>query len=123
MQAMISRHPSLENLKYINDVSHVSMIPSLLVNDSVEHIYHELIRINHSRRTSLESNIIDIDEDKENRPPLLPMKCHVSRIPIRTTHNPRKIIDTAIERDQKKKSHVLQFKTASKSKSNLSGKY
>lgn len=84
MHVVISRHPSLEDLKYINDVSSVLVEQPLYEQDKVEPIYQELIRIDHLLSTPPIDHMNDIDENKENRPPLMPIKCHTSRIPVWT---------------------------------------
>ena len=96
MQAMISRHPSLEDLKYINDLSSVLVVPPLLVDDQEEHIYQELIRVGHSISTPPTDHVNDVDENKENRPPLMPIKCPVSRIPVWTPPDTSKAIHTPV---------------------------
>jgi hypothetical protein len=82
MQVITSRHPSLQDLKYINDVSSILTDPPLLTQDTEEHIYQELIRIDHGIITPFADPVND--ENKENRPPLMPIKCYSSRIPVWT---------------------------------------
>jgi hypothetical protein len=94
MQAVISRHPSLEDLKYINDLSSVLIARPSLVVDQEEHIYQELIRVRHSISTPPVDHVNDVDENKENRPPLMPIKCPVSRIPVWTPPDTSKITHT-----------------------------
>ena len=81
MQVVISRHPSLHDFKYVNDVSSVLVAPSVLIQDKQEPIYQELMQIEHSISTLA---IDQMDDDKENRPPLMPIECQVSRIPVWT---------------------------------------
>ena len=82
MHVVISRHPSLQDLKYINDVSSRLGDSSLFVKEKEEPIYQKLIRIERLVTTPPTDHINDVDENKENRPPLMPIKCPVSRIPI-----------------------------------------
>lgn len=103
MQAMISRHPSLEDLKYINDLSSVLVVPPVLVDDQEEHIYQELIRVGHSISTPPTDHVDDVDENKENRPPLMPIKCPVSRIPVWTPPDTSKTIHTPAATGQNQK--------------------
>jgi hypothetical protein len=86
MQVVISRHPSLQDLKYINDVSSVLTVPPIFIQDKEEPIYQELIQIEHSISTPPFDYADDPDENKENRPPLMPIKCQTSRIPVWTSN-------------------------------------
>jgi len=95
MQVITSRHPSLQDLKYINDISSVLMDPPLLINNTEEHIYQELIRIDHGITKSPTDLVNDVDENKENRLPLMPIKCHLSRIPVWTPSPNNKNIKTS----------------------------
>ena len=121
MQVVISRHPSLEEMRYINDISSVLVIPPLSREEIEEHIYQELIRVNHSA-----NHIdIDIDENKENRPPLMPIKCPTSRIPVWTpSPTPLKPTQTLMTTQRKKNSMdiIKTPKMTPKSKPNLTGK-
>lgn len=121
MQVVISRHPSLEEMRYINDISSILAIPPLGREEIEEHIYQELIRVNHSA-----NHIdIDIDENKENRPPLMPIKCPTSRIPVWTPSSTQlKSIQTPMttQRNKNAMDTVRTPKMTPKSKPNLMGK-
>lgn len=116
MQVVISRHPSLQDLKYINDVSSVLAIPSIFISNKEEPIYQELIQVDHS---------IDIDENKENRPPLIPIKYQNSRIPVWTPSPTSKIINTpgTTFKNNKKHEEVKNKPMTTTTKSCLTGKY
>ncbi|CAF0903088.1 unnamed protein product [Adineta ricciae] len=101
MRVVASRHPSLQDLKYINDVSSRLGDSSLLVKEKEEPVYQELIRIERLITPPLTDHINDVDENKENRPPLMPIKCPVSRIPVWI---PSSISKTKKHEDIKKKS-------------------
>ena len=60
MQVVISRHPSLHDLKYINDVSSVLVVPPILIQDKEEPIYQELIPIDHHRFQFVNISYVDI---------------------------------------------------------------
>ena len=120
MQVVMSRHPSLHDLKYINDVSSVLILPPILLDDKEEPIYQELIQVEHSILTPPMDYINDIDENKENRPPLMPMKCQASRIPVWTpspTVNASRTIGKS-----KKHGEVKKNPTAMTTKPCLTGK-
>lgn len=121
MQVVISRHPSLHDLKYINDVSSVLVVPSILIQDKEEPIYQELIQNDDSISTTPIDYINDIDENKENRPPLMPIKCQVSRIPMWTPSPNNKFIDTP-EIPGKNKKHEEVKKKITTTKPCLTGK-
>ncbi|CAF3399017.1 unnamed protein product [Rotaria sp. Silwood1] len=80
MQVVISRHPSLQDFKYVNDISSVLIEPQ----DKEEPIYQELIQIDQLISTPPIDHMNDVDENKENRPPLMPIKYQISRIPVWT---------------------------------------
>ena len=134
MQVVISRHPSLEEMRYINDISSVLAIPPLCHEEVEEHIYQELIRVNHSTEAmpagptgSIDIDLdVDADENKENRPPLVPIKCPTSRIPVWTPpSNQLKSTQTATMTTQRKKKPVeigTTPKMTPKAKPNLPGK-
>ena len=85
MRVVISRHPSLQDLKYVNDVSSVLVAPLLLTEDQQEHVYQELIRCDLGLTTPTADLSDNTDDDKENRPPSMPIRSHVSRIPVWTS--------------------------------------
>jgi hypothetical protein len=111
MQVVISRHPSLHDLKYINDVSSVLVVPSILIQDKEEPIYQELIQNDDSISTTPIDYINDIDENKENRPPLMPIKCQVSRIPVWTPSPTSKNMNTSETTCKSKKHDDMKKKT------------
>jgi hypothetical protein len=115
MQVVISRHPSLHDLKYINDISSVLVVPPVLIQDKEEPIYQELIQIEHSISTPPIDYDNDIDENKENRPPLMPIKCQVSRIPVWTV--------SATSKNMNTKHEDIKKKTTKTIKPCLTGKY
>jgi hypothetical protein len=121
MQVVISRHPSLQELKYINDVSSILVGPPLYIQDQEEPIYQELIRVDHLISTPPTDHLNDIDENKENRPPLMPIKCQVSRIPMWTPSPNNKFIDTQ-EITGKNKKHEEVKKKMTTTKPCLTGK-
>lgn len=84
MQVVISRHPSLHDFRYVNDVSSVLVGPPILVKEKEEPIYQELMHIEQSISTLAIDQIDEMDEDKENRPPLMPIECPVSYTPVWT---------------------------------------
>ncbi|CAF1991361.1 unnamed protein product [Rotaria magnacalcarata] len=112
MHVVVSRHPSLQDFKYINDVSSVLVESS----DKPEPIYQELIRIDHLISTPPTDHINDIDENKENRPPLMPIKCSKSRIPIRTPSTSKTNMNTPeLVASTKKKNQGMKQQSATKS--------
>lgn len=84
MQVVISRHPSLHDFRYVNDVSSVLVGPPILVKEKEEPIYQEVMHIEQSVSTLAIDQINEMDEDKENRPPLMPIECPVSYTPVWT---------------------------------------
>ena len=125
MRVVISRHPSLQDMKYVNDVSSVLVAPLLLAEDDEEHVYQELIRCDLGVTTPTAELRDSTDDDKENRPPLMPIRSHVSRIPVWTssTHKrnagtPMMANLTAKDTDMKRKKPTV---TAT-SKPSLAGK-
>lgn len=80
MQVVLSRHPSLHDFKYINDASSVLMASQ----KQDEPIYQELMPIYQIIPTPPKDYSNDVDEDKENRPPLMPIQLPKSRIPVWT---------------------------------------
>ncbi|CAF4316225.1 unnamed protein product [Rotaria sp. Silwood2] len=109
MQVVISRHPSLQDFKYVNDISSVLIEPQ----DKEEPIYQELIQIDHLISTPPIDHMNDVDENKENRPPLMPIKCQVSRIPVWTPPN-NKNINTPKISSKSKKNEEIKRKTTTK---------
>lgn len=127
MHVVISRHPSLEDMKYINDISSVLVIPPLCRETSEEHIYQELNRVNQSVQVTPPDLRMEIDENKENRPPLMPIKCPISRIPVWTPPNQPKgtcgLSTRAMTEQKKKPTEILTMnKMTPKSKPGLHGK-
>jgi hypothetical protein len=124
MQVVISRHPSLEDLKYINDASSVLTVPPIFIQNKEEPIYQELIQVDHSIPTPPVDHMNDIDENKENRPPLMPIKCQGSRIPVWTPSPTTKNMNTP-ETTYKSKKHeeVKKKMTTTTTKPCLTGKY
>ena len=122
MQVVISRHSSLNDFKYINDISNVLVVPPLLIQDEEEPVYHELIRVDHSMSTSPIDDMNDVDENKENRPPLMPIKCPVSRIPVWTPSPDNKNINTPRTTGKNKKQEEVKKKMTTATKSYLIGK-
>ncbi|CAF1364109.1 unnamed protein product [Adineta steineri] len=114
MHVVISRHPSLQDLKYINDVSSLLVDPQFVQNKD-EPIYQELIRLDHLIATPPSDHINDIDENKENRPPLMPIKCSTSRIPIWTPSPNNKTADTSNIAEKIKKNQESKKKTTTTS--------
>ncbi|CAF1233350.1 unnamed protein product [Adineta steineri] len=114
MHVVISRHPSLQDLKYINDVSSLLVDPQFVQNKD-EPIYQELIRLDHLIATPPSDHINDIDENKENRPPLMPIKCSTSRIPIWTPSPNNKTTDTSNITEKIKKNQESKKKTTTTS--------
>jgi hypothetical protein len=115
MQVVISRHPSLHDLKYIHDVSSVLVIPPVLIQDQEEPIYQELIQVDHSILTPSIDYMNDIDENKENRPPLMPIKYPRSRIPVWTPSPTNKNINPpGTTSNSKKQDEVKKRMTTSK---------
>jgi len=110
MQVVISRHPSLQDLKYINDVSSILVVPPILIQNNEEPIYQELIQVDHSILTPPIDHWNDIDENKENRPPLMPIKCHGSRIPVWTPSPTNKNMNTPGTTCKSKKHEELKKK-------------
>ena len=110
MQVVISRHPSLHDLKYINDVSSVLTVPTVLVQDKEEPIYQELIQIEQSILPPLDYTD-DPDENKENRPPLMPIKCQPSRIPVWTSNKNMNISGTTCTNKKKLTKQCLTGKS------------
>ncbi|CAF3585561.1 unnamed protein product [Rotaria sordida] len=110
MQVVISRHPSLQDFKYVNDIS------SVLIEQQYkeEPIYQELIQIDHLISTPPIDHMNDIDENKENRPPLMPIKYHISRIPVWTPSNNNKnmntpkILSKSKKNDETKKKPIIK---------------
>jgi hypothetical protein len=111
MQVVISRHSSLNDFKYINDISNVLIVPPLLIQDEEEPIYQELIRVDHSISTPPIDHMNDVDENKENRPPLMPIKCQLSRIPVWTPSPDNKNINTSRTTGKSKKHEEVKKKT------------
>lgn len=101
MHVVMSRHPSLDDFKYINDVS------SVLV-EKQEPIYQELIRIEHLISTPPTDPMNDVDENKENRPPLVPIKYPTSRIPILTSTINNRNVNTSKITPKDKKTEELK---------------
>jgi hypothetical protein len=123
MQVVISRHSSLNDFKYINDISNVLVIPPLLIQDEEEPIYQELIRIDHSISTPPIDYMNDSDENKENRPPLMPIKYQLSRIPVWTPSPDNKNINTPRTTGKSKKHEEVKKKiTTTTTKPCLIGK-
>jgi len=122
MRVITSRHPSLQDLKYINDVSSILIDPPLLTYNKEEHIYQELIRIDHEITKSPTDLVNDVDENKENRLPLMPIKCHLSRIPVWTPSPNNKNIKTSITTDKSKKFEEEIKKISKTIKPSLAGK-
>ncbi|CAF2073536.1 unnamed protein product, partial [Rotaria magnacalcarata] len=52
MKVVTSRHGSVQDLKYINDISNILIDPTLFTNDQEEHIYQELNQTNHEMASS-----------------------------------------------------------------------
>lgn len=108
MQVVISRHPSLHDFKYVNDVSSVLVAPPVLIQDKEEPIYQELMQIEQSVSTL---TIDQMDEDKENRPPLVPIDCQASRIPVRTPSSTNRAIKQPETTCKNKKHEEMKKKT------------
>ncbi|CAF1605669.1 unnamed protein product [Rotaria magnacalcarata] len=58
MKVVTSRHGSVQDLKYINDISNILIDPTLFTNDQEEHIYQELNQTNHEMASS-PTNIVN----------------------------------------------------------------
>ncbi|UJR28161.1 hypothetical protein I4U23_009415 [Adineta vaga] len=114
MHVVVSRHPSLQDLKYINDVSSLLIGPPLFIQEKEEPIYQELIRVEHLITTPPIDYMNDVDENKENRPPLMPIKCPVSRIPIWTPSPTNKINETPNTTSKNKKYEEIRKKMSTK---------
>jgi hypothetical protein len=122
MQVVISRHPSLQDLKYINDVSSVLIVPPVFIQNKEEPIYQELIQIDHLISTPPIDHINDIDENKENRPPLIPIKCQSSRIPVWTPSPTNEYLNTPGITCKSNKHERVKKTTAATPKPCLTGK-
>ena len=123
MQAITSRHSSLDDFKYVNDVSSI-LIDSLPLhkNDTDEPVYQELSRIDHDIMVSSMDLMNDMDDNKENRPPLMPIRYHLpSRIPVRTPLSDRKNFNASVILNKIKKLEEVK-NTAKKIKPNLEGR-